>query len=211
MTLATHNSNGRPADFTTHDDDEATAIAGIRAILRLVGDDPDRPGVEDTPARVIKAYRELCSAPEDPARLLARTFTIDDHDVDSMIAVGPIEFVSVCEHHLLPFTGHAWVAYIPTDVVVGLSKLPRLVQHYAKRPQIQERLTKQITNAIDKHLNTQGAACVIRSTHSCMSLRGIRAVGAEMVTSSLTGAIKTNPAARAEFMALTNGAHPTPR
>lgn len=180
------------------------AREGVRALLRLAGDDPDRDGVEGTPDRVIKAYRELCSRPGDPATLLAKTFA-PDGPVDSMVAVGPISFVSVCEHHLLPFTGTAWVAYLPTDRVVGLSKIPRLVHHYAQRPQIQERLTQQITSALDEHLGTDGSACVIRSTHSCMSLRGVKATGAAMVTSSLTGAFRTDTACRAEFMSLTHG------
>ena len=183
--------------------DERAATDGIRALIRLCGDDPDRPGLGDTPARVIRAYRELCARPGDPAALLGTTFDVGE-DMDSMIAVGPISFVSVCEHHLLPFTGTAWVAYVPTDRVVGLSKIPRLVQHYAARPQIQERLTRQITGALDGHLATQGAACVIRSTHSCMSLRGVKAVGSQMVTSSLTGVFRRDPACRAEFMSLTN-------
>lgn len=186
--------------------DEAAAVAGIRALLRLIGEDPDRPGLEDTPRRVINAYRELCTPPDgDVAHHLARTFQ-PDGPIDSMIAVGPIDFTSVCEHHLLPFTGHAWVAYLPAGRVVGLSKIPRTVHHYAKRPQIQERLTQQITTALDTHLDTNGSACVIRSAHSCMSLRGVRATGASMVTSSLTGAFRDDPAARAEFMALTHGA-----
>lgn len=129
------------------------------------------------------------------AQHLARTFH----------PVGPIDFTSVCEHHILPFTGTAWVAYLPQDRVVGLSKIPRLVHHYAGRPQIQERLTQQVTAALDTHLATAGSACVIRATHSCMSLRGVRAVGAAMVTSSLTGAFRDDASCRAEFMALTHG------
>lgn len=184
--------------------DLETAREGVRALLRLVGDDPDREGVQGTPDRVVRAYLELCSQPGDPARLLGCTFDVDG-DADEMILVGPVAFVSLCEHHLLPFTGHAWVAYIPTGRVVGLSKLPRLVHHYACRPQLQERLTRQVTSAIDAHLDTAGSACLIRSEHSCMSMRGVKAVGAGMVTSSLTGIFREDAAARAEFMSLARG------
>lgn len=181
-------------------DDHEVAEAGIRALLRIVGDDPDREGLVETPGRVIRAYRELCGRPGDPASLLGRTFAVGD--VDQMVAVGPIPFVSVCEHHLLPFTGTVWVAYLPVDRVVGLSKIPRLVAHYSARPQVQERLTRQITSAIDGHLAAAGSACLIRGEHSCMSMRGVKATGAGMVTSSLTGSFRRDPAARAEFMAL---------
>lgn len=183
---------------------EVLAQAGIRALLALVGDDPDREGLLDTPARVVKAYRELCGAPGDPETLLSKVFQIED--ADSVVAVGPIEFVSVCEHHLLPFTGTAWIAYIPAaDKVVGLSKLPRLLQHYAARPQVQERLGAQVTAAMDKYLDAKGSACVIKSSHSCMALRGVKVSGAQMVTSSLTGAFRDDPRTRAEFLALTHG------
>ncbi len=187
-----------------HDADRAAVHEGVRALLRLVGDDPDREGVQDTPGRVLRAYLELCSAPGDPVRLLGTTFDTG-RPADEMIHVGSIAFTSVCEHHLLPFTGQAWVAYIPTDRVVGLSKIPRLVHHYALRPQLQERLTQQVTAALDEHLHTRGSACTIKATHSCMSLRGVKAVGAHMATSSLTGLFRTDPAARAEFFATVNG------
>jgi GTP cyclohydrolase I len=189
----------------THDSyDEADAITGVRALLRLMGEDPDREGLQDTPARVVKAYRELAARPGDPAQLLGRVFTDTDYDSDEMIAVGPIRFVSLCEHHLLPFTGDAFVAYIPDgDRVVGLSKIPRVVEHYAQRPQVQERLTTQIAAAMQDHLHPRGVAVVIRSNHSCMGLRGVRKPDAAMVTSKLLGAFKGNPETRAEFLALT--------
>lgn len=185
---------------------EAEARAGVRALLRLMGEDPEREGLLDTPARVVRAYRELADSPGDPAELLGKVFQDVDYPTDEMVAVGPIAFTSLCEHHLLPFTGTAWVAYIPMpDVgVVGLSKLPRLVEHYARRPQVQERLTTQIADAIQEHLDPVGAACVIRSTHSCMALRGVRKTGAEMVTSVLRGAFRDDPTVRAEFLALTH-------
>ena len=199
--MTNHNPTPTSWDLVPGEADDVLAVRnGVRALLRLAGDDPDREGVLDTPDRFLKAYLELCGRPGNPAALLATTFDTG-HDADSMIHIGGIPFTSVCEHHLLPFTGTAWVAYLPTHRVVGLSKIPRLVHHYALRPQLQERLTEQITTAIDQHLETRGSACVVKATHSCMSLRGVKAVGAHMVTSSLTGTFRTDPAARAEFMA----------
>lgn len=180
-----------------------TARLGIRALLTLMGEDPYREGLAATPDRVVKAYLELADQPGDVASLLAVTFT---EDFDEMVAVGPIDFVSLCEHHLLPFTGTAWVAYIPTPTigVVGLSKIPRLVDHYAHRPQIQERLTRQIADALYPDITDVGAACVIHSTHSCMSLRGVKKTAANMVTSAMLGAFREDPSCRAEFLALTH-------
>jgi GTP cyclohydrolase I len=182
--------------------DADVALLGVRALLRLAGRDPDEPGIVDTPARVLRAWSEQTSAPGDPAQLLAVQFP-DAAQYDQMIAVGPVPFASVCEHHLLPFTGHAWVAYIPNGKgVVGLSKLARLVEHYARRPQIQERLTAQIADALVEHLDPVGAGCVVRASHTCMTLRGVRKDGALMTTSAIHGELKDQPAARAEFMAL---------
>jgi GTP cyclohydrolase I len=189
-----------PADDIHMVADEIAALEGVRALLRLVGEDPDRPGLIETPARVVKAYRELCSRPGDPAVDLARVFP-DVGDYDGVVAVGPIPFTSVCEHHLLPFTGTAWVAYQPDDdTVVGLSKLPRTVHHYAARPQVQERLTTQIANAVETHLTPLGVAVVVRGEHTCMSLRGACTPGAVMETSDLRGTLRTEPH-RSEFLA----------
>jgi len=184
---------------------EEIAVEGVRALLRLMGEDPDREGLLDTPARVVKAFAEFTTPPPgDPAALLGRVFSDVGYPTDEMIAVGPIAFTSLCEHHLLPFTGDAWVAYLPSAKgVVGLSKIPRLLTHYAMRPQVQERLTTQVVDALDQHLSPDGAACIIRATHSCMSLRGIKAQGAAMVTSVLRGQFKDDPTVRAEFLALT--------
>ena len=181
----------------------ATAEAGVRALLELMGDDPDRDGVVDTPARVVKAYLELAARPGDPDVLLGKQFDVEH--TDEMIVVGPVQFTSLCEHHLLPFTGEAWVAYVPGPggKVVGLSKIPRLLMHYAARPQVQERLTGQITAALEEHLRPLGAACLIRSTHACMSLRGVKATGASMTTSSLTGIFRMGEA-RNEFLTITD-------
>jgi GTP cyclohydrolase I len=149
---------------------------------------------------VVKAYLEMADRP-DSVDVLLRQFEDGPKDGE-MVTVRGIEFTSLCEHHLLPFTGTATIAYIPAGAkIVGLSKLPRLLHHYARRPQVQERLTGQVTKALDDHLDTNGAACRIEATHQCMSLRGVRAQGAAMVTTSLTGRFLENPATRAEFLA----------
>lgn len=181
---------------------ELIALEGIRALLQLVGEDPDRPGLADTPGRVIKAYRELCARPGDPDIDLGKTFP-DVGAYRGVVAVGPIPFTSLCEHHLLPFTGTAHVGYIPAEGrVVGLSKIPRTVAHYAGRPQVQERLTNQIAYALASRLEPDGVAVVIRGHHTCMSLRGACATGA-METSDLRGDLATGHL-RAEFMATVN-------
>ena len=172
--------------------DTATALAGIRALLRLMGENPDRPGLTGTPARVVKAYLELAARPGNPGHDLATVFSDIDHPHTPVI-VGPIPFVSLCEHHLLPFTGTAWVAYVPTlGRVVGLSKLPRTVHHFAARPQVQERLTQQIADALTEHLDPTGVAVLVRGEHSCMSLRGAKTPGT-METSDLRGSLNANP------------------
>lgn len=176
---------------------------GVRAMLEVAGRDPDDPELVATPDRVLRAWLELTAAPGNPAELLGTTFAADS---SGMVVVGPISFVSVCEHHLLPFTGHAWVGYIPGDGrVVGLSKLPRLVEHYARRPQMQERLGQQIVDALVYHLDPVGAGCLIRAEHACMTMRGVRAAGAAMTTSALAGALLHEPEARAEFLAQCGG------
>ncbi|MDQ0376507.1 GTP cyclohydrolase I [Amycolatopsis thermophila] len=176
------------------------ATEGVRAMIALTGDDPDRAGLEDTPRRVIDALIDMTDRPGDPAALLARVFG-EGTGSGQMITVGPIPFDSVCEHHLLPFTGRAWVAYIPAGQdVVGLSKLPRLVDHFARRLQVQERLTEQIADAIATHLSPVGVGVKVTSTHSCMAVRGVRKPGAQMTTTALRGVLLTEPAARAEFL-----------
>ena len=181
--------------------DEQAVVDGVRAMLRIAGENPERNGLIDTPGRFLKAWQEMTARPGDPAVLLTTLFD-DAGPSDEMVVVGPLAFTSLCEHHLMPFTGHAWIAYLPTtDRVIGLSKLPRLLHHYAQRPQVQERLTKQITDAIDTHVETLGAACVIKATHTCASMRGVK-TEAPMTTSSLTGAFR-EPEVRAEFLGLT--------
>jgi GTP cyclohydrolase I len=172
------------------------------AVLRLiqhVGEDPTREGLLDTPRRVTKAWRELTSGyHDDPETILSTTF---DVAYDQMVLVRNLPFVSLCEHHILPFTGTATIAYVPGDRVVGLSKLARLLDCYSRRLQVQERLTNEIADAIEKYLAPQGVGVVVSGTHSCMALRGVRKTG-DMVTSAMRGVIRTNDAARAELMAL---------
>lgn len=187
------------------DELRGTAAAGIRALITLAGEDPDRGGLVDTPRRVIDAVLEMTSRPGDPGALLAKVFD-DAGSVDEMVTVGPVEFTSLCEHHLLPFTGRAWVAYIASNgTVVGLSKLARLVEHHARALQVQERLTGAIVDDLVEHLRPVGAGVKIAAVHSCMSVRGVRKPGAMMTTIALRGALLDKPAARAEFLSTTGG------
>lgn len=176
----------------------------LRQVLRAIGEDPDREGLLDTPDRVIRSWTELFAGyHQDPADILATTFG-DVEGYDEMVLLKDIPFQSTCEHHMLPFIGKAHVAYMPGERVVGLSKLARLVDCFARRLQIQERLTKEVANALDEHLQPAGCAVVIEAAHGCMSCRGIRKEGASMVTSTFVGAFK-QPATRAEFLSLIRG------
>lgn len=169
-------------------------------LLEWVGEDPTRPGLIDTPARVVKAWAEMTKGyAQDPAEILSRTFP---DRCDEMVLVTGIDFVSLCEHHVLPFTGTATVGYLPGERVVGLSKIPRLVHAFARRLQVQERLTFQIAHAIDTHLKPGGVGVVVTAHHSCMSCRGVRLAGARMVTSAMLGDLRDDPRARAEFLSL---------
>jgi GTP cyclohydrolase I len=177
----------------------------VREILSAIGEDPDRVGLRRTPQRVARAYAELMAGlSEDPRRHLKTVFP---ERYDEVVLLRDIEFHSLCEHHLLPFTGRAHVAYLPDGKVVGLSKLARLVEGYARRPQVQERLTTQIADALVAELNPIGAACVIEAEHTCMTIRGAKKQGSVMVTSALRGIFKDNPASRAEILSLINGDH----
>jgi len=178
--------------------------AAIREILLAIGEDPGRSGLLDTPKRVAKAYAEMFSGiHQDPADVLGTTFDIAHQE---MVLVKDIPFYSTCEHHLVPFHGSAHVGYIPAadGRVTGLSKLARLVDIYAKRPQVQERLTTQIADALIEHLNPVGAIVVIECEHMCMSMRGVRKPGAKTVTSAVRGSLH-EPATRAEAMSLILG------
>jgi len=177
------------------------AERGVRAMLEARGQDVNSESLRDTPMRAVKAFREMTSGYEqDPAIILSRTFPGESYD--EMVIVPGIQFVSLCEHHLLPFSGTAVVAYIPRDRVVGLSKIPRLVECFARRLQVQERMTVQIADAMVQHLNPSGVGVVLRAQHSCMTCRGVRQSNAEMVTSVMRGALRDKPEARAELMGL---------
>ncbi len=175
----------------------------VREILLAVGEDPDREGLIKTPSRVARAYAELMAGLREDPRIHLETVFHERYD--EMVLLRDIEFHSVCEHHLLPFTGRAHVAYLPDGKVVGLSKLARLVEGFARRPQVQERLTGQIADALMEALNPMGAACVIEATHTCMTMRGAKKPGSVMVTSALRGIFKENPASRAEILSLMYG------
>jgi GTP cyclohydrolase I len=180
--------------------DQPRITKAVREILLAIGEDPDREGLKNTPSRVARAYVELMAGlSEDPRRHLKTVF---HEKYDEVVLLRDIEFHSLCEHHLLPFTGRAHVAYLPDGKVVGLSKLARLVEGYARRPQVQERLTMQIADALMEELAPIGAACVIEAVHTCMTIRGAKKHGSTMVTSALRGIFKENPASRAEVLSL---------
>ena len=174
----------------------------VREILLAIGEDPDRDGLADTPARVARAYAEQFSGlSQHPEDVLGTVF---DADHDELILVRDIEVYSTCEHHLVPFFGRAHVAYIPNEKgqITGLSKLARLVDMYARRPQVQERMTSQIADALMRVLEPRGALVVIEAEHLCMSMRGVRKPGAKTVTSAVRGIIRDSARTRAEAMSL---------
>jgi GTP cyclohydrolase I len=181
------------------------AAAAVRELLLAVGEDPDRPGLQDTPARVARAYVEtFAGLGQDPYDVLSTTF---DEDHDELVLVKDIPMYSTCEHHLVPFHGMAHVGYIPGEDgrVTGLSKLARLVEVYARRPQVQERMTSQIADALVDVLEPRGVLVVIEAEHLCMAMRGIRKPGATTVTSAVRGIFRENPATRSEAMSLILG------
>jgi GTP cyclohydrolase I len=180
---------------------DASAEKAVATLLRFIGEDPSRDGLADTPARVVKAWREMTSGyDDDPAEILSRTF---DETSDEMIVLRGISFYSTCEHHMLPFYGTAAVGYLPGRVV-GISKLARLVNCFARRLQIQERMTRQIAEAIETHLEAKGVGVVLRAHHLCMGCRGVRQEETEMVTSSMLGKLRRDPSTRSEFLGLCN-------
>jgi GTP cyclohydrolase I len=178
---------------------EQSAADAVTTILQFIGEDPSRDGLHDTPGRVLRAWREMTSGyGDDPAEILSRTF---DETSDEMVVLRGIGFHSTCEHHMLPFYGEVSVGYLPGNVV-GISKLARLVDCFARRLQIQERLTRQVAEAIEVHLEARGVGVIVRAHHLCMGCRGVRQQSTEMVTSSMLGTLRSDAMARAEFLRL---------
>jgi GTP cyclohydrolase IA len=176
----------------------------IRNLIRWAGDDPDREGLTDTPKRVARAWREYCQGYDyDPGQHLSRTFE-EVGGYDEIVILKNIPFQSHCEHHMAPITGTASIAYLPTDRVVGISKLARVLHGYAERLQVQERLTAQVAQAIWEHLKPQGVAVVIEAQHGCMTGRGVKTHGVGMVTSRMLGCFLDNADSRKEVLALMN-------
>lgn len=194
-------ATGRQTNPGTFIDLERAEMA-VRNLLMALGEDPDREGLVDTPRRVAKMYRELFAGiSADPAVHLKRVF----HELyDEVVLLRDIDFHSLCEHHLLPFHGKAHMAYLPNGKVVGLSKLARTVDAFARRPQVQERMTCQIADALMKHLDPKGVVVVVEAEHLCMKMRGVQKPNGTMVTSAVRGTFKESAAARAEVMSLIN-------
>ncbi|HEY8128436.1 MAG TPA: GTP cyclohydrolase I FolE [Hyphomicrobium sp.] len=180
----------------------AEVETAVKTIIRWTGDDPARPGLKETPSRVTDAFEEYFRGyDQDPEAILQKTFE-EIEGYDEMIVLRGIRFESHCEHHMAPIIGRAWVAYIPDGRVVGISKLARVVDAYAKRLQIQEKMTAQIANTIQEVLKPQGVAVVLKAEHHCMTTRGVHKPGTDMVTSRMLGAFRDNPITRQEFLAM---------
>jgi GTP cyclohydrolase IA len=177
--------------------DVDAAAAAVEDLMRALGMDVDDPSLRRTPARVANAYAEMLA----PREFGLTTFPNEER-YDELVVARDIPFTSICEHHLLPFTGTASVGYLPGNRILGLSKLARVVELFARRPQVQERLTKQVANWLDDHLNPRGVGVVMSAEHSCMTLRGVRAQGSSTVTSAMLGALRDDSRTRAEFLSL---------
>jgi GTP cyclohydrolase IA len=177
--------------------DLEAAEQAVDLLLRALGMDPSEPGLAATPRRVAKAYADLLT----PTEFVMTTFA-NDENYDELVVVRNIGFTSICEHHLLPFTGSAAVGYLPGQRILGLSKLARVVELFARRPQVQERMTKQIAGWLDDHLQPRGTGVILRAEHSCMTLRGVQAHGSSTTTSAHMGLIRSDQRTRSEFLAL---------
>ena len=183
--------------------DHARIEAAVREILAAVGEDPDREGLRETPARVARMYEEMFGGMrKDPATPLQKSFT---EKYDEMVLVKDIRFESMCEHHLLPFYGKAHIAYLPNGKIVGLSKLARVVEILSRRPQVQERMTEDLADLIMEELGAKGVGVVVEASHTCMTMRGVRKANSICTTSAMRGGFKDHPATRSEFMALIHG------
>jgi GTP cyclohydrolase I len=183
--------------------DRARIEAAVREILLAVGEDPDREGLAETPARVARMYAEVFAGlHQEPRDLLRKKFT---QKYDEMVLVRDIGFASVCEHHLLPFFGKAHIAYLPNGAIVGLSKLARVVEALARRPQVQERMTEELADLLVGELGARGVGVILEATHTCMTIRGVRKPGSICTTSAMRGGFRDNPSTRSELMALIYG------
>jgi GTP cyclohydrolase I len=184
--------------------DQDRICRAVREILLAIGEDPDREGLRETPARVARMYAEVFRGlHQDPGEPVQTLFT---QKYDEMVVVKDIEFHSFCEHHLLPFTGKAHVGYLPNGAVVGLSKIPRVIDVLSRRPQVQERLTEEVADLLMRLLEARGVAVVMEASHSCMTVRGVHKPGSLCVTSAMRGAFREKLATRSEFLALIRGA-----
>jgi len=182
--------------------DRAEVEAAIRTIIAWTGDDPDRDGLAETPSRVARAFEEFfVGYGQDPVEILQKTFE-ETEGYDEMIALRGIRFESHCEHHMAPIIGQAWVAYVPNGRVVGISKLARVVEVYAKRLQIQEKMTAQIANTINDVLKPQGVGVIIKASHHCMTTRGVNKPDSDLVTSRMLGCFRDSPLTRQEFLSM---------
>ena len=182
--------------------DRAEVEAAIRTLIEWTGDDPDRDGLAETPSRVARAFEEFFAGyGQDPVEILQKTFE-EIEGYDEMIALRGIRFESHCEHHMAPIIGQAWVAYVPNGRVVGISKLARVVEVYAKRLQIQEKMTAQIANTINDVLKPQGVGVIIKASHHCMTTRGVNKPESDLVTSRMLGCFRDNPLTRQEFLSM---------
>ncbi len=188
--------------------DKTKIEKAVRDILKAIGEDPQREGLRDTPARVARMYAEIFShGDQDPREALRATFKEDHHEV---VLVKDIPFYSMCEHHLMPFFGKAHVAYIPKGKIVGISKLARVVEAYARRPQVQERLTSQVADVINEMLRPNGVAVIIEAIHSCMTMRGVKKPGSSVITIAMRGDFRKRITTRTEIMSLIYGRPMTP-
>jgi GTP cyclohydrolase I len=201
---ATRNTPDMSSDIRDHSDrpTREEAEAAVRVLIRWAGDNPAREGLIDTPARVVRSYEEFFAGyAQEPREILARTFS-EVQGYDEMIVLKDIRFESYCEHHMVPIIGHAHVAYLPRERVVGISKLARLVEAFAKRLQIQEKMTAQIADTLDEVLQPLGVGVILEATHQCMSTRGVHKAGASMVTSRMLGTFRHDPSTRREFLSI---------
>jgi len=201
--VSTQPSGSGPSEQVTHPS-RAEAETAVRTLIRWAGDDPGREGLMDTPARVVRAYEQwFAGYDEDPAEVLQRTFE-EVAGYDEMVVLRNIRFVSFCEHHMAPISGRAHIGYLPRDRVVGISKLARLVDVYAKRLQIQEKMTAEIANTLQAVLRPHGVAVVVEGAHGCMTNRGVHKSEATLVTSRMLGLFRQQPQTRDEFLSAIN-------